>query len=97
MCMKKHEEFQKQNRLLLLFKVLANSNRLKIAKLLVERAEKGATSGEIAQIINSSESNISNHLKLMRISKVLKAKQSGLNMHYFIKDDLVKYLLSPLK
>jgi ArsR family transcriptional regulator len=95
--MRKHEDHQKQNRLLLLFKVLSNANRFKIIKFLSECGSNGATFGVIAEGINISESNLSNHLKLMRISKVVSAKQQGLFMHYSIKEPLVIELISSLK
>ena len=94
--MKKSEDFQKQNRLILLFKVLANANRFKIIKYLAGCGADGATSGTIASAIGVSESNLSNHLKLMRISKVVSAKQQGSLMFYSIKDPLATELLSSL-
>ena len=93
--MRKFENFDKQNRLLLLFKVLSNANRLKVIKYLSE--QHSATPGQMSLELKISECNLSNHLKLMRISKVVKAKQQGSFLQYSIKDPLVTELISSIR
>ena len=94
--MAEHIDYQKQNNLLKVLKVLANANRLKVAKFLAETKNGSATVTEIANATSIAENNLSNHLKLMRIAKVLKAKQSGVYMHYSINDPLVFSIVSLL-
>jgi len=89
-----YENYKKQNRLVLLFKVLSNANRFKIINFLAGCGNDGATFGQIARFLNISETNLSNHLRLMRISKVIKARQQGNFMHYSIADILAIKLIS---
>jgi len=96
-AMIRRESYRKQNRLVLLFKVLANANRYKIIKFISQCEGRSATCGQIARSLNISDNNLSNHLKLMRISRVVRAKQQGNFMHYSIADSLVIKLISTIE
>jgi ArsR family transcriptional regulator len=91
------EDYSKQNNAIKLFKILSNANRLKIIKFLIEQNGNSSIVKDIAAATSISENNLSNHLKLMRISKILSAKQNGSFMSYSIKEpmiiDIVKYAL----
>jgi ArsR family transcriptional regulator len=88
------ENYSKQNNAIRVFKVLANANRLKIIKFLIEKESNSATVTEIINSTRISESNLSNHLKLMRISKILSARQNGSFMHYSIKEPMIIDIVS---
>jgi DNA-binding transcriptional ArsR family regulator len=85
----KNISFQKQNLLLKVLKVLANANRLKVAKFLAQIEGGSANVTSIANATGIAENNLSNHLKLMRVAKILKAKQDGTSMYYSINEPLV--------
>jgi DNA-binding transcriptional ArsR family regulator len=79
--------YYKHNYLVKLFKILANSNRLKILEILDRNKEQPLTVNELADQLPISQKTLSNHLAKMRDNGIVKAKQSGLNMYYSIKDD----------
>jgi len=83
----------KQNYMLKLFKIMANSNRLKILQLLIENKATPITVNAIAERMNINQGTLSTHLTRMRENGIIKAKQSGLNMFYSIKDENVIKLL----
>jgi DNA-binding transcriptional ArsR family regulator len=70
-----------------LFKVLANTNRLKILQLLEQHASKPLTVNELADLLPISQGTLSTHLTKMRLTGIIKAKQSGSKMYYSIKDE----------
>ena len=92
--MKKTDDYKKLNHALKLFKVLSNANRLKIAKFLAEAKDSSAIVSDILKGTGVAETNLSNHLKLMRISGILSARQDGTNIYYTIKDHAIKPLLA---
>ena len=78
--------YYKHNYLVKLFKILANSNRLKILEILERNTAHPLTVNELAEQLPISQKTLSNHLAKMRDNGIVKAKQSGLNMYYSIKD-----------
>ncbi len=72
-------------------KGLANELRLKILYYL-EEGEK--TVSEIEQYTGSSQSNISQHLNLMRDKNILSSRREAHQIYYFIKN---KDILSNIK
>ena len=79
--------YYKHNYMVKLFKILANSNRLKILEILNSNKTSPLTVNQLAELLPISQKTLSNHLGKMRDNGILKAKQSGLNMYYFIKDE----------
>lgn len=79
-----------------LFKVLANSNRLRVLELLLSN-KKPMTVNVIADELNIGQGNLSSHLIKMREAGVVSAQQDGLNMHYSVKDENVAKVLRSLK
>ena len=79
--------YHKQNYMVKFFKIMANAKRLQILQLLDANKAKPLTVNEIAEKLGVSQANISTHLTRMRENGIIKAKQSGLNMFYSIKDE----------
>jgi DNA-binding transcriptional ArsR family regulator len=88
--------YSKQNHALAVFKALANVNRINILKTIHKTQQNSLTVNEIAEQTKLPQPKVSDHLKLMRISKIVKAKQDGTLMHYSINDPFTAHLLSLL-
>ncbi|SHJ08812.1 transcriptional regulator, ArsR family [Geosporobacter subterraneus DSM 17957] len=73
------------------FKGFADYSRLCIFECLME-GEKTVT--EIIDFTGFSQSKISNHLKCLRESDLVDAKQDGKFIYYNIKDEKIKRILS---
>ncbi len=86
--------FAKRNRMLVIFKALANANRIAILKAIASTKEKGMSVSDIAHSVKLSQPKASDHLKLLRIQKIVAAKQTGTRMDYVIKDPIVLELLT---
>ena len=89
--------YEKQNRMLTIFKALANSNRIKILLMINEAQENSMNVNEIFDQLDVSQPTISEHLKLMRTNKILRAKQDGQNMYYSISEPLIFEFLKHMK
>lgn len=85
--------YTKQNRALVIFKMLGNANRIKILKIIISAGERGIAVNQIVSQLNISQPAISTHLKLMRIHKIIRANQRKLNMFYTIRDPLAFHLI----
>jgi ArsR family transcriptional regulator, virulence genes transcriptional regulator len=69
-------------------KTLANPHRLEIAHLL---AEEPMTVGRLADRLQLSQPNVSQHLALMRAAGVLEARREGREIHYRLADpDIIR-------
>lgn len=62
-------------------KTLANPTRLRILHVLRE-GEKSV--GEIADILGLRQSNLSQHLSIMRQAQILKTRKQGSNIYYSV-------------
>ena len=69
-----------------LFKVFADSTRMKIICAL---EEKELCVGEIAYITNSTQSAISHQLRVLKQSKLVKYRKEGKVVYYSLDDDHV--------
>lgn len=70
-----------------LFKVFGDSTRLRIMNVLFS----GPTSvGEIAEILDMSQSAISHQLKSLKDNNLVSSKRSGRSVYYELADDHVK-------
>ncbi|MFZ5969268.1 MAG: ArsR/SmtB family transcription factor [Bacillota bacterium] len=76
------------------FKGFADYTRLCIFECLME-GEK--TVSEIVDITGFSQSKISNHLKCLRESDLVEARQDGKYIHYSIMDEKIKTIISIAK
>lgn len=70
-----------------LFKVFGDSTRIRIMNVLFS----GSTSvGEIAEILDMSQSAISHQLKSLKDNNLVSSKRSGRSIYYELADDHVK-------
>lgn len=73
-----------------IFKALAHPVRLKIVKKLVANE---LCVCELNEDIEFTQSNLSQHLKILKDAGVLKSRKIGLNMYYAIQDERVKSII----
>ena len=62
-------------------KTLANSTRLRILHVLRE-SEKSV--GELTELLGLRQSNLSQHLSIMRQAQILKTRKQGSNIYYSV-------------
>ena len=65
------------------FKILSNTNRLKIISLLA-KGKKEITVNEIAEKIKITQPAASQHLKVLRTAELIKSDKKGNNIYYYI-------------
>ena len=85
--------FKKQNRQLVIFKMLANANRLKILKAIIASTDGKLNVTSLSKQLKLTPPKISDHLKLMRIHKIVRAKQVGTEMFYSLQEEIIPTLL----
>ena len=73
-----------------LFKVFADSTRMKIICAL---EEKELCVGEIAYITNSTQSAISHQLRILKQNKLVKSRREGKSVFYSLADDHVRTIV----
>lgn len=73
-----------------LFKVFGDSTRIRI---LFELFEKEESVGDIADALSMTQSAISHQLKILKQSKLIKARRDGKSMFYSLADDHVKSII----
>lgn len=73
-----------------IFKALAHPIRIKIVRTLRDGPLCVCTLNENVEF---SQSNLSQHLKILKDSGILKSEKDGLRIIYSIKDDEIKNLL----
>ena len=73
-----------------LFKVFADSTRMKIICILME---KELCVGEIAFIINSTQSAVSHQLRVLKQAKLVKYRKEGKVVYYSLDDDHVEKIV----
>ena len=73
-----------------LFKVFADSTRMKIICIL---KEKELCVGEIAFIINSTQSAVSHQLRVLKQAKLVKYRKEGKVVYYSLDDDHVDQIV----
>ena len=84
---------KKHNYLTKVFKILSNSNRLRIVELLLDQQNQTLTVNEISEQLAIEQSLLSSHLRKMRDANIVKARQDSTNMYYSIKDqNIIKHL-----
>ena len=73
-----------------LFKCIGNPTQYKILKVLCERP---LCVNKLNEAVGYSQPNISQHLKLMRMSGIVTCSKNGMNICYQIADDDIIKLL----
>ena len=74
-----------------LFKVFGDSTRIRILYALFETE---LCVGDIAQILNLSQSSVSHQLRILKSSKLVKFRREGKIMFYSLDDDHVRTRIS---
>jgi DNA-binding transcriptional ArsR family regulator len=72
------------------FRVLGDATRLSILRLLRERGELNV--GEICQALESSQANISKHLRTLSIAGIVARRREGTAAYYKISDPSITKL-----
>ena len=70
----------------ILFRSLGEATRLKVLRLL---EEKEMSVGELAKAINTSQANVSKHLKMLLNAGVLSRRAQGTAAYYSIADPMI--------
>jgi len=71
----------------------ANANRLKILKAIIASPNGELNVSSLCAELKLMPPKVSDHLKLLRINKIVSAKQIGIMINYSIKDPIVYMLL----
>lgn len=74
-----------------LFKVFGDSTRIRILYVLSENEE---CVGDIAQILNMTQSAISHQLRILKQNKLVKVRRDGKQIYYSLADDHVRVILA---
>ena len=74
-----------------LFKVFADSTRVKIINVLLENK---LCVGDIATLVGGTQSAISHQLRILKSAKLVKYTKIGKTVYYELSDDHVKKLFS---
>lgn len=72
------------------FKVLACEKRLAIVRLLLEKKQ---CVGRIASHLESSQSSISQHLRVLRDAGIVQDNRCGYHIHYTVKRELLDQMV----
>ncbi|MBE5926598.1 MAG: winged helix-turn-helix transcriptional regulator [Lachnospiraceae bacterium] len=74
-----------------LFKVFGDSTRIRILYVLSEKEE---CVGNIAQILNMTQSAISHQLRILKQNKLVKIRREGKQIYYSLADEHVRVILA---
>jgi DNA-binding transcriptional ArsR family regulator len=73
------------------FKVFGDPTRLSILQCLKDRGLSDVTT--IVEAVGASQSTVSQHLKLLKINRLVKATRDGAHMLYSLSDDHIASIL----
>ncbi len=73
------------------FKVFGDPTRLRVLSFLLEQGESGV--GRIADALSMSQSAISQQLKVLRQSRLVRFRKDGRNVIYRLSDDHIRRIL----
>ncbi|HHY41416.1 MAG TPA: winged helix-turn-helix transcriptional regulator [Thermoanaerobacterales bacterium] len=73
-----------------LFKVLADETRVKVVYLL---SKEELCVCDIAALLNTTVSNISHHLRVLRTAHLVKFRREGKQVYYSLDDDHVVHII----
>lgn len=77
-----------------LLKILGDKTRLSILQLLKEEER---TASELEDILDKSQSTISQHLSILKDANLIEAEKDGRVNHYDVKNDQVFKILGRIK
>jgi ArsR family transcriptional regulator len=72
------------------FRVLSDSNRLRILRHLMDHGE--ATVGELVEATHCSQANVSKHLRVLLDARVVRRRPEGTSAYYSVADPSVPEL-----
>lgn len=75
-------------------KALGEDNRFRIAMMLLSRP---LCVCEIHHLLNISGATLSNHLKILKYSGIVKSRREGKWIEYDVKDDAIRELLTDIR
>lgn len=84
------ESLPEVDRLSHLFKVLADETRLKIVYIL---SQQELCVGDIAEVLGSTASNVSHHLRLLRNAHLVRHRKDGKFVYYSLDDNHVETII----
>jgi ArsR family transcriptional regulator len=76
------------------FKALGHPTRIRILELLRE-GERSA--GEIMSVLGTEQSNLSQHLAVLRHRNILSARKEGTSIYYSVRDPMLFQILDLLR
>ena len=74
-----------------LFKIFGDSTRIKI---LYSMFDTELNVGDMAKILNLSQSSVSHQLRILKDSKLVKFRREGKSIYYSLDDEHVRMILS---
>lgn len=77
-----------------IFQALANSTRIAIVDALRDGA---LTVGALAERLNAEQSNISQHLAILRARQIVSTRKAGNQVFYSVRDPLIWNLLDLMR
>jgi ArsR family transcriptional regulator len=75
---------RESDRLPVVFDALAEPTRCKIARLLINKAKRKLSVGDIAEVLGISQSSASQHLKILEVTGIVVKKREGRHRFYDI-------------
>ena len=79
---------EKVNRLAQFYKALGDETRLQLIQLLAHQAlDHARCVGKLANALNTTDSNVSQHLKVLKDLGLVKSSRRGYHIHYFFNHD----------
>lgn len=77
------------------YKALGDETRLRLIMLLAKQKRGNAMCvGKLARELNSTSSNISQHLRILKALGLLSSRRSGYRVHYFLDHDRLAHYQS---
>jgi len=72
------------------FRVLGDSTRLAILRVLLDRGEMNV--GEIVECLGAGQANVSKHLRVLHEAGVVHRRQAGTAAYYEVADESITHL-----
>lgn len=85
-----NQEKENMEQLAQLFKALADSSRIQILFLILDRE---ACVSEIANTLKMSESAVSHHMRILRMNALVRRQRNGKNVSYGLMDEHIRAIL----
>lgn len=74
------------------YKALGDETRLRLVILLARQRKGNALCvGRLARVLNSTSSNISQHLRILKSLGLVQSRRAGYKIHYFLDQEQFQY------